>query len=217
MFLFFILWHIKLAFSVVFETEIWCFVSSFAIKFPFIPNCFNDKSLINRQYKMIQILVLLRTFCFTQPHIWYYCIIGTIESEDLLQVFSIYYIVRYYWVSRLDDCNGTRSHNHLVRKRILNHLAKLPVCVNGWVFVYELNRCGFESRCNHLNFRYRACFERGVLWHSSNYRVWIHSKMRTWHDKNIQSSRLNIAINSVPKYGYMSETINLLKPNVPII
>ena len=24
-----------------------------------------------------------------------------------------------------DDCNGTRTHNHLVRKRILNHLAKL--------------------------------------------------------------------------------------------
>ena len=25
----------------------------------------------------------------------------------------------------LSDCNGTRTHNHLVRKRTLNHLAKL--------------------------------------------------------------------------------------------
>ena len=40
--------------------------------------------------------------------------------------------------------NGTRTHNHLIRKRTLNHLAKasldvrMPVWLNGWVFVYEL-------------------------------------------------------------------------------
>ena len=39
------------------------------------------------------------------------------------------------------DCNWTRTHNHLVRKRTLNHLAKLA---------------------SHLNFRFRACFEQGV-------------------------------------------------------
>ena len=43
------------------------------------------------------------------------------------------------------------------------------------MFVYELSGCGCESRCSHINFRYRACFERSVLWHASNYRVWIHS------------------------------------------
>ena len=58
--------------------------------------------------------------------------------------------------------------------------------INGWVFVYELSGCGFESRCSHFNFRFRACFEQGVPWHSDNYRVWIRSEMRTWHDKNIQ-------------------------------
>ena len=26
-----------------------------------------------------------------------------------------------------------------------------PVWLNGWVFVYELSVCGFESRCSHLN------------------------------------------------------------------
>ena len=60
------------------------------------------------------------------------------------------------------------------------------VWLNGWVFVYELGGCGFESRCSHINFRYLVCLEQGVPWHSSNYRVLIHSETRTWHDKNIQ-------------------------------
>ena len=59
---------------------------------------------------------------------------------------------------------------------------------NGWVFVYELSVSGFESSCSHLNFRFHAGFEQGFPWHSGNYRVWIHSEMCTWHDKNIQSA-----------------------------
>ena len=92
----------------------------------------------------------------------------------------------------LSDCIGTRTHDHLVLKRTLNHLAKLvkcvekPICLNAWVFVYKLSGCGFGSCCSHLNFRFRAYFEQGVPWHSGNYRVWIHSETRTWHDKNIQ-------------------------------
>ena len=61
-----------------------------------------------------------------------------------------------------------------------------PAWLNGWVFVYELSGCGFESSCSHFTFRFRACFEQGVPWHSDNYRVWIHSETRTWHDNNIQ-------------------------------
>ena len=57
---------------------------------------------------------------------------------------------------------------------------------NGWVFIYELSGSGFEFSCSHLNFRFRACFEQGVPWHSGNYRVWIHPETRMWHDKNIQ-------------------------------
>ena len=34
------------------------------------------------------------------------------------------------------------------------------VWLNGWVFVYELSACGFESHCSHLNFRYLACFKQ---------------------------------------------------------
>ena len=48
------------------------------------------------------------------------------------------------------------------------------------MFVYELSGCGFESRCSHINLKFCAYFEQGVPWHSGNYRVWIHSKTRTW-------------------------------------
>ena len=41
------------------------------------------------------------------------------------------------------DCNWTWTQNHLVRKRTLNHLAKL--------FVYKLSNSGFESSCSHLH------------------------------------------------------------------
>ena len=68
----------------------------------------------------------------------------------------------------LFDSNEIRTHDHLVCKRTLNHL---EIWLNGWVFVYELSGCGFESRYCHLNFRYGACFKQGVPWHSGNYRV----------------------------------------------
>ena len=59
---------------------------------------------------------------------------------------------------------------------------------NGWVFIYELSSCRFYFRCSHLNLRYYNYFEQGVPWRSGNYRVWIHSGIRTWNYKNIQSN-----------------------------
>ena len=38
-----------------------------------------------------------------------------------------------------------------------------PVWLNGWVFVKKLKCFEFDSRCSHLNFRYSAYFEQGVL------------------------------------------------------
>ena len=67
----------------------------------------------------------------------------------------------------LSDCNWTRTHNHLVHKR----LAKL---VN-WL------------SCDCAVFF--TCSENGVPWHSDNCRVWIHFKTRTWHDNNIQTRK----------------------------
>ena len=37
-----------------------------------------------------------------QPHIWYYYITARIQAEDLVQVFSLHYSVRYYWVNKLN-------------------------------------------------------------------------------------------------------------------
>ena len=93
----------------------------------------------------------------------------------------------------LSDCNGTRTHKYLVRKWTLKHLVRLAKCVlictvHLILSSYELSGCGFKSHCSHLNFRYRACFEQGVSWHSDQYRVWIHSETRTWHDKKIESN-----------------------------
>ena len=34
-------------------------------------------------------------------YIWYYYITGTTQSEYLVQVFSLLFIVRNYWVNRL--------------------------------------------------------------------------------------------------------------------
>ena len=41
-----------------------------------------------------------------------------------------------------------------------------PVWLNGWVFVYKLSGCGFESSGCHINFRCGTCFEQGVPLHS---------------------------------------------------
>ena len=41
---------------------------------------------------------------------------------------------RHIW--RLSHCNGTRTHNHLVRKRTLNHLAKLAKWLSFVVSTY---------------------------------------------------------------------------------
>ena len=65
------------------------------------------------------------------------------------------------------------------------------------MFAYELSLFEFGSSSSHLNFRFRACFEQGVPWHSGNYRVWIYSETCTWHDKNVQS--LEKVVKSVQK------------------
>ena len=60
----------------------------------------------------------------------------------------------------LSDCNETRIHNHLVCKQTLNHLAKL---FSIYLFFFFFFGCGFESRCSHLNFRYRFFHDKNVL------------------------------------------------------
>ena len=54
-------------------------------------------------------------------------------------------------LSFLSDCNGIRSHDHLVRTRTLNYLAKLSFPI-------------ITSFYDHEVLRYtKKCFEAGVL------------------------------------------------------
>ena len=47
------------------------------------------------------------------------------EVNILKDTRSNFEIVKSLYNELLSDCNGTRTHNHLVHKRTLNHLAKL--------------------------------------------------------------------------------------------
>ena len=49
----------------------------------------------------------------------------------------------------LIDCNRTRTYNHLVHKRTLNHLAKLASLAKCLSVRLWIKGCGFESRCSH--------------------------------------------------------------------
>ena len=94
---------------------------------------------------------------------------------------------RGFTLKRVRNMIKTFSQMHCTGKYSQHSSIIWPIWL---VFVYELSVCGFESSCSHLNFRFRACFELGVPWHSGNYRVWIHCDRRTWYDKNIQSNAL---------------------------
>ena len=89
-----------------------------------------------------------------------------------------------------------------------NHVKNLwTVWLNGWVVVYELSGCGFESRCSHLNSRYRACFEQGVPWHSGNSKVWIYYETCMWHhDKNIKLKNNSLWHRGNPKTRLKTES-----------
>ena len=84
----------------------------------------------------------------------------------------------------------TRTYSQIYRtdKYSEHSLIIWLVWQNGWVFVEELRGSGFESSCSQFNFRFCACIEQGVPWHSRNYWVGIRSEMLRWHDKNIQSN-----------------------------
>ena len=92
--------------------------------------------------RLIQMYVIIMSRTSSRVN-WHY--IACLNVKELLAGSR-----HHIW--SLSDSNEIRTHNHLVRKRTLNYLAKFwPVWLNGWVFIYELSGCGFESRCCHLN------------------------------------------------------------------
>ena len=109
----------------------------------------------------------------------------SVSSKEILDIQVT--IVCGFTLKRLRDMIRTYTQMHRTDKCSQQSLIIWPFWLNSWFFVYELSGCGFESRCSHLNFKLRACFEQAVPWYSGNYRAWIHSETGTWHDKNIQS------------------------------
>ena len=85
-----------------------------------------------------------------------------------------------FTLKRVRDMTRTYSQMHRTDKYSQHSSIIWPIWLNGWVFVYERSGCGFESICNHLNFRFRVCFEEGVPWHWGNYGVWIHFFFQTY-------------------------------------
>ena len=73
-------------------------------------------------------------------------------------------------IGNLRDFNGTRTHNHLVRKWTLNQLAKLA----------KLSGCGFEPRCSHL--KYQSSLAIPPPSDDSDYRN--HPKSEEWFSDN---------------------------------
>ena len=82
---------------------------------------------------------------------------------------------------RRHGSNGFWTHNHLVRNERSTSLVK-------WLIVRSRTKWLLvRIQLLPLKLRNHAWLEQEAPWHSANYRVWIHSEMRTWYDNNIQS------------------------------
>ena len=141
----------------------------------------------NDQAVLLVLICMVHWLCvFIMPHThleWIY----TLRLPDVKKTFAR----NRRNIGRLIDCNRDRTHKHLAGKRALNPLAKLAkrlscivrtyqygalaVCFYNVAYEFRFNLCP-ESRCSHWIFRYRTCFEQGVPWHASNFRVKIHYK-----------------------------------------
>ena len=58
----------------------------------------------------------------------------------------------------------------------------------GWEFESSCSR--FECSCSYLNFRFRACFEQGVPWHSGKYREYKNIKLKSFQLEDQNENRL---------------------------
>ena len=79
------------------------------------------------------------------------------------------------------------------------HSTIWPVWPNGWVFFYELSGSGFEFSCRKLNFRFCACFEQGVPWHSANIECEftlkrVRGMTRTYSQLNCSNFKLKLCV-----------------------
>ena len=107
-------------------------------------NCLISKLLISKyrdillNYQMLTVCSYHVTCTFQSESTLYSCL----NAKELLA-----WSRRDTW--SLSGSNGIWTHSHLFCKQTLNHLAKLSVCLNVWLFVYKLNGCDFEFRYCH--------------------------------------------------------------------
>ena len=81
-----------------------------------------------------------------------------------------------------------KTYSQMCRSDKYSQLSSLiwSVWPNGWVVVYELSSSAFESRCSHLNARYRASKEFRDI--PANIECGFTLKCVYWQDKNLQSN-----------------------------
>ena len=130
----------------------------------------NEKKYLTLEFRIDRTSRLLIILFFTTlPNLIHHSCwlilenLASVPFYSRLKTFSFWFVknapkqmaLKWFFM-RINYCNWNRTHNHLVHKRTLNHLAKL-----NWF---------------HACFRFRGCFEQGFPWHSDNYRVCIHSK-----------------------------------------
>ena len=79
-----------------------------------------------------------------------------------------------FTLKRVCDITKTYSEMHLTDKYSQHSTVIWLIWLNGWVLVYELSGCGFESHYSHLNFRFWACLKQKVQSYQKNQALlWI--------------------------------------------
>ena len=134
------------------------------------------------------------------------------QTEDLASSLSKEFLIIQasiecrFIMKRIRDMIRTYSQMHRTDKYSQYNSIIWPFWRKSWRFVYEVSGGVSESSSSHLNFRFGACFEKGVPWYWGKHRSWVHSETHTWHDKNIQYNApyrqvLRTELNNLPSLG----------------
>ena len=62
-----------------------------------------------------------------------------------------FFVIKCFTLKLVRDIIKTYSQMHRIDNSSQHSSIIWPVGLNGWVFVYERNGCGFQSCCCHLN------------------------------------------------------------------
>ena len=98
-----------------------------------------------------------------------------------------------FFLMKLGDCNWIRNHNHLVRKRTLNHLPKLAKWLSCVVSTYLYDE--FDCMSYQSNAVYRKVLTTQHN-HLASLAKWLNLRLRTkwlWVQVQLQSLRLVFA------------------------